>query len=154
MPDFCDICKVVGHNASVYRKGSKRNNDAKHQESNKGEPVEKIIQDKGKAPLEKQNVVWIEKETPVIDLDIKNSSKQTTQQDAEVTDKDEVTKEGTQKTHQQEMDAINVNSPVAAMNRIEDCPTDGQESEASTQEYEFVDATQLNNEPADDRDSS
>lgn len=63
-------------------------------------------------------------------------------------------KEGTQKTQQHEIDARNFNSHVAALNRNEEFPVDGQESEACTQESEFVDATQLNNDAADDYDSS
>lgn len=153
VPEFCDYCRSVGHHVSVCRKAGKRNNDGTHQENNKGEPTEKI-QDKGKALLVKQNVVWTEKDTHVNDLDIENSSKQITQQDAGVADKDKGMKEGTQKTQQHEIDARNVNSPVAALNRNEELPADGQESEASTQESEFVDATQLNNDAADDHDSS
>lgn len=128
VPEFCAYCRAVGHHVSVCRKAGNRNNDGTHQENNKGEPAEKI-QDKGKAPLVKQNAVWTAKDTPVIDLDIKNSSKQITQQDA---DKDAGMKEGTQKTQQHEIDARNVNSPVAALNRNEEFPADGQESEAST----------------------
>jgi hypothetical protein len=52
VPEFCDYSKAVGHHVSVCRKAGKRSNDDKHQESNKGEPAEKV-QDIGKAPLVK-----------------------------------------------------------------------------------------------------
>jgi len=165
VPEFCVFCKTVGHSVSVCRKASKGSNDGNHQDSNKGEPNDKVNKDK--VPFEKRNGVWMEKEKLVIDLDNENSDKQASQHAAGAQENVEASqlaagaqenvesmKEGTQKTQQLEMDENNNNSPVAALNRHEGTFSDGEESEDSSQASEFVDATQLNNDVEEEQDPS
>jgi len=83
VPDFCGYCQVVGHNISVCRKANKRNMEPKEHEGMHGEMAGKNDKEKGKAQLEKQNNVWIPKETSVVDLDSESQGKQMPHQDAE-----------------------------------------------------------------------
>lgn len=150
LPDFCGYCQAVGHNVSVCRKANKKHMETNQHVGNSGAAAVMNDKNKGKAPLEKQDNVWIPKTTSVVDLEAENQDKQIHLQDEGNKDSDGTKSNASQAQPQPVAIEIISNSPVVERVQPEVQQSVEDVSDNSSQESEFVDATQQHNDDTDD----